>query len=112
MRVKSIFARIIALHVIAIIIVSALLPLALHWLLSRETKVLHNQVMLEQAELIASHLILRAAGSWTLDLPRSLQDLYSNAYGRYLYSIVDENEKVLFSTLASPFFLAAPVRLI
>src|ERR1700730_15299846 len=99
MRFKSIFARIIFSHVIAVIAVSAFMPLALYWLLSRETDALHDHAMREQADSIAHHLVLRADGSWALDLPNSLQALYSKAYGRYAYSIIDETGKVLFSSL-------------
>ena len=55
--------------------------------------------MREQADAIAHHLVLRADGDWELDLPPSLRDLYSKAYGRYAYSIVDGTGHVLFSSL-------------
>jgi signal transduction histidine kinase len=99
MRFKSIFARIIFLHVIAVVIMSIFMPLALYWLLSAETNSLHDRAMREQADAIAHHLVLRADGDWELDLPPSLRDLYSKAYGRYAYSIVDGTGHVLFSSL-------------
>src|ERR1700682_4588291 len=106
MRFKSISARIIFLHVIAVVIVSVFMPLALYWLLNRETNALHDHAMRQQADSIAQHLVLGADGSRTLDLPPSLRDLYSKAYGRYSYSIVDETGKVLFSSLdeSTPIF--------
>ncbi len=102
MRFKSIFARIIFLHVIAVVIVSIFMPLALYWLLSAETDKLHERAMREQADAIAHHLVLRADGSWGLVLPPALQDLYSKAYGRYAYAIIDETGRVLFSSLTEP----------
>jgi signal transduction histidine kinase len=102
MRFKSIFARTIFLHVIAVVIVSIVMPLALYWLLNAETNSLHDRVMREQADAIARHLVLRPDGHWALDLPPSLQDVYSKAYGRYAYSIVDEAGHVLFSSLGEP----------
>jgi signal transduction histidine kinase len=102
MRFKSIFARIIFLHVIVVIIVSIFMPLALYWLLNQETKDVHDLAMREQANAIARHLSLRADGRWTLDVPASLHDIYSKAYGRYAYSISDEVGNVLFSSLDEP----------
>jgi len=110
MRFKSIFAWIIFLHVIAVVIVSVFMPLALYWLLSRQTDALHDRAMRGQADAIAHHLVLQADGRWTLDLPTSLKDLYSKAYGRYVYSIVDERGDVLFSSLneSEPIFPSDP----
>lgn len=102
MRFKSIFARTIFLHVIAVVIVSIVMPIALYWLLNAETKSLHDRVMREQADAIARYVVLRPDGHWALDLPPSLQDVYSKAYGRYAYSIVDETGHVLFSSLGEP----------
>lgn len=102
MRFKSIFARTIFLHVIAVVIVSIVMPIALYWLLNAETNSLHDRVMREQADAIARHLVMRPDGQWALDLPPSLQDVYSKAYGRYAYSIVDETGHVLFSSLGEP----------
>jgi signal transduction histidine kinase len=99
MRFKSISARIIFLHVIAVVFVSIFMPLALFWLLSAETNRLHDRAMREQADAIAHHLVLGTEGDWALNLPPSLRDLYSKAYGRYAYSIVNETGHVLFSSL-------------
>src|SRR5712691_252553 len=111
MRFKSILSRIICLHVIAIGITSIFMPLALYWLLNTATNSLHNRAMREQADSVAHHLLPRADGGWTLDLPRSLQDLYSEAIGRYSYAVLDEKGDVLFSSLKnrSPVFPADPL---
>src|SRR5262245_4026760 len=98
-RLKSIFARIIFLHVIVVVLVSIFMPLALYWFLKSATANLHNEAMREQAGLLANYLMLRPDGSWALDLPPALHDFYSQAYGRYAYAIIDDNGRVLFSSL-------------
>jgi signal transduction histidine kinase len=98
MRFKSIFARIIFLHVIALVIVSIFMPLALYWFLRSAANDLHGLAMLEQADVLSTHLVLRTDGSLALDLPPSLQDLYSQAYGRYAYAVIDDRGQVLFSS--------------
>jgi len=71
---------------------------------------LHDQAMREQAELVAHYLVLRPDGSWTLDLPTALHDVYSQAVGRYAYAVLDDGGRVLFSSLKdrSPIFFADP----
>jgi len=101
-RFKSIISRIICLHVLAVVITSICMPLALYWLLSTATKSLHDRSMRDQAGLIARHLVLRADGSLALDLPPGFQELYSEAYGRYAYAILDDSGHVLFSSFKQP----------
>jgi signal transduction histidine kinase len=98
-RFKSIFARIICLHVIVVVLISIVTPLALYWFLKSATDNLHNEAMREQAALVANYLALRSDGSWALDLPPSLHDFYSQAYGRYAYAVIDDTGQVLFSSL-------------
>jgi len=95
---KSIFSRIIFLHVIAMLIIAIFMPLGLYWLLKAAANDLHHRVMLEQADLVANYLVLRPDGHWSLDLPPALQDLYSQAYGRYAYAMLDDKGRVLFSS--------------
>ncbi len=47
-------------------------------------------------------------GSWALHLPAGLQELYSEAYGRYAYALLDHAGQTLFSSLEdrSPIFPA------
>jgi hypothetical protein len=103
---KSIFARIIFLHVIAMVIAAIVMPLVLFWFVKSAADDLHDQAMREQADLVARHLVLRADGGWALELPPALQALYSQAYGRYAYAVLDGSGKVLFSSLSdlSPIF--------
>jgi signal transduction histidine kinase len=107
---KSIFSRIIFLHVIALVITAIFMPLVLYYFFKWAANDLHDQAMREQADLVAHYLVLRPDGSWTLDLPPALQDIYSQAVARYAYAILDDTGRVLFSSLKdrSPIFSADP----
>ena len=95
---KSIFARIIFLHVIAMVITAMFMPLVLYWFMKSSANDLHQQAMRDQGELLGAHLALDANGRPTLDLPPALRDLYSQAYGRYAYAVLDGSGRVLFSS--------------
>jgi signal transduction histidine kinase len=105
---KSIFSRIIFLHVIATVVTAIFMPLVLYWFLKSATNDLHDQAMRDQADLVAHYLVLRPDGSWTLDLPPALRDIYSQAVGRYAYAVLDDAGRVIFSSLKdqSPIFSA------
>jgi signal transduction histidine kinase len=107
---KSIFARIIFLHVIALVITAIVMPVVLYWFFKWAANDLHDQAMREQAQLVSHYLVLRADGSWTLDLPPALEDIYSQAVGRYAYAVIDDTGRVLFSSLKdrSSIFSADP----
>jgi signal transduction histidine kinase len=98
-RFKSIISRIVILHVIAVVITSILMSVALSWLLNAATNNIHNEAMQEQAVALSQHLVPQADGSLSLDLPPNLQGLYSQPYGRYSYAVVDDQGKTLFSSL-------------
>jgi signal transduction histidine kinase len=98
-RFKSILSRIISLHVIAIGIASICIPLALDWLLDSAADDLHHRALRDTADTIARYLLPRPDGSWALDLPPSLQALYSESYGRYVFAVLDGSGHVLFSSL-------------
>src|SRR6266700_3536346 len=107
---KSIFARIIFLHVVALVITAIFMPVVLYWFFKWAANDLHDQAMREQADLVAHYLVLRPDGRWTLDLPPALQDIYSQAVARYAYAVLDDTGQVLFSSLKdrSPIFSADP----
>jgi signal transduction histidine kinase len=107
---RSIFSRIIFLHVIALVITAIFMPLVLYYFFKWAANDLHDQAMREQAELVAHYLVLRPDGSWTLELPPALHDIYSQAVGRYAYAVLDDSGRVLFSSLKdrSPIFSADP----
>jgi len=99
-RFRSIMSRIIFLHVIAVVLTAIFMPLALYWFINFETNNLHHDAMREQATSVARHLVRARDGSWALDLPPGLRDLYSEAYGRYAYAVLDDSGHVLFSSRA------------
>jgi signal transduction histidine kinase len=98
-RFKSIISRIVILHVVAVVITSIFMSLALSWLLNYETNNIHSQAMQEQAVSVGEHLSAKPDGSLELDLPQDLLGLYSQAYGRYSYAVIDDHGRVLFSSL-------------
>jgi signal transduction histidine kinase len=98
-RFKSIISRIVFLHVVAVVITSILMSLALSWLLSYATDNIHNKAMQEQAISVGEHLSVGADGRLELKLPSDLLGLYSQAYGRYSYAVIDADGTVLFSSL-------------
>ena len=104
-RFTSIMSRILLLHVIAIVLTAVLLPLVLYWFMISATTTLFHRAMVEQAEAIGRRLTPRPDGTWSLDLTPALRDQYSQAYGRYVYAVLDEAGRVLFSSLTD----AAPV---
>jgi signal transduction histidine kinase len=99
LRFKSIISRIVILHVVAVVITSIFMSLALSWLLNYATNNIHNKAMQEQAVAVGEHLTARPDGSLELDLPLDLLGLYSQAYGRYSYAVIDDRGRVLFSSL-------------
>jgi signal transduction histidine kinase len=107
---KSIFSRIIFLHVIALVITAIVMPVVLYWFFKWAANDLHDQAMHEQAQLVSHYLVLRPDGNWTLDLPPALEDIYSPAVGRYAYAVIDDTGRVLFSSLKdrSPIFPTDP----
>jgi signal transduction histidine kinase len=98
-RFKSIISRIVILHVVAVVTTSIFMSLALSWLLNYETDNIHNKAMQEQALSVGEHLSARPDGSLDLKLPADLQGLYSQAYGRYSYAVIDDRGRALFSSL-------------
>ena len=98
LRIKSLISRIVLLHIIAVAIAAIFLPLALLWLLNSEIDNLHRDAMRDQAEALGEKLAVTPDGTITLSLPDSLKDLYSEAYGRYQYDILDSSGRVLFSS--------------
>jgi signal transduction histidine kinase len=98
-RFKSILSRIVVLHVVAVVITSVFMSLALSWLLNYATNNIHNEAMQEQAVSVGEHLSAQPDGHLALDLPQDLLGLYSQAYGRYSYAVTDDRGRVLFSSL-------------
>ncbi len=95
---KSITQRIILLHIVAIIITSVFMPAALYLLLRAAAEDLHHRSLRENADLIAHYLTAKPDGHLELRLPANLEALFSEAYGRYAYSVTDASGTVLFSS--------------
>jgi signal transduction histidine kinase len=95
---NSIKGRLIALHLVAVLAVCVVLPLALYWRIDASARALHERALREQAEQIAEYLHRLPNGAWSLDLPDSLRQLYSAGYQRYGFAVVSQSGKVLFST--------------
>ncbi|WP_407180495.1 ATP-binding protein [Bradyrhizobium sp. STM 3562] len=98
-RFESIISRIVILHVVAVVITSILMSVGLSWLLSYATNNIHDKAMQEQANAVAEHLSLSPDGHLELNLPSDLRGLYSQEYGRYSYAVIDDQGRVLFSSL-------------
>jgi signal transduction histidine kinase len=98
-RFKSIISRIVILHVVAVVITSIFMSLALSWLLNYATNNIHDKAMQQQAVSVGEHLSAKADGSLELNLPQDLLGLCSQAYGRYSYAVIDNRGSVLFSSL-------------
>jgi signal transduction histidine kinase len=91
-------SRIMFLHVVALAVTALFIPLMLYWLLDSDVENLQHRAMREHAELLARHLMPLPDGRWSFDLPPGLRDQYSEAYGRYSYSVLDSSGQVLFSS--------------
>jgi signal transduction histidine kinase len=98
-RFQSIISRIVFLHVVAVVITSILMSVALSWLLSYATDNIHDKAMQQQAAAVGDHLSVGPDGRLALNLPSDLLGLYSQAYGRYSYAVTGERGEVLFSSL-------------
>ena len=106
----SIKRRLIALHLIAILAASVVLPLVLYWRVNATARALHERALHEQAELILGYLHHAPDGTWSLDLPNNIRQLYSPDYDRYAFAILTHSSQVLFSSLANnaPVFHSDP----
>jgi signal transduction histidine kinase len=105
---RSILSRIVSMHVIAIAITSAFMPLALYLLLRSEATELQRQAMNNNANIIAQYLEPRPDGGFGLNLPSSLQKVFSDAYGRYGYAILDNAGNLLYSSHHDPKIALVP----
>ncbi len=98
LRSKSLLSRIVLLHIGALMVAALLIPLALYSFLTRGVADLHQRALREQAELISRQLTLQPDGHWSLNLSAAIREQYSEAYGRYVYVVLDEAGKVVFSS--------------
>jgi signal transduction histidine kinase len=105
-KLRSTTSRIVVLHIIAVALTAVFMPLVLFWLLNRETDNLHQRAMEEQVKTIARVLSVSPDGQMDLALTPALKAQFSDAYGRYFYTVLDPAGKVVFSSAqsATPLF--------
>jgi signal transduction histidine kinase len=97
-RFGSILSRVVALHVVAIGVISIVMPLALYWLLNEAANGLHRDALRSQAVTVGGFLRPQADGRVTLDIPSEMQPLYTGSYGLYSYAVLDTAGKPLFTS--------------
>jgi signal transduction histidine kinase len=100
LRFRSVVSRIIALHLLAIVVTSICMALALYMMLNRAAQELHHRALRERAGEILRYLDRGPDGAPQLSLPAPLAELYSEAYGRSAFAVLDPTGRVLFSSLA------------
>jgi signal transduction histidine kinase len=98
-RFGSIKQRLMAMHIFAVLAAAVVLPLALYWRVDTTARGLHERALREQAGQIVQYLHRQGDGSWTLDLPERLRQLYLAGYERYGFAILTREGQVLFSNV-------------
>ena len=88
-----------AMHVIAVLAAAVVLPLALYWRIDTTARGLHERALREQAGQISQYVHRQGDGSWALDLPERLRQLYLAGYERYGFAILTREGEVLFSNV-------------
>ncbi|HZK89951.1 MAG TPA: ATP-binding protein [Stellaceae bacterium] len=99
-RFRSIVGRAIALHLLAIVVTSIFMPLALYLMLKHAAQDLHRHALREQAGELVRLIDLEPDGTLRVHLTARLADLYSADYQRYSYAIGDANGRVLASSFS------------
>lgn len=107
-RSRSVVGRTIALHLVAIAVTSICMPFALYLMLKHAAEDLHDRALREQADEILHYVAPAPDGTLRLKLPGPLAELYSEAYGRYAFAVLDDTGAVQFSSLSSRRALAGP----
>jgi len=99
LKFRSVVSRIIALHLLAIVVTSICMPLALYMMLNHAAQELHHRALRERAAEILRYLDRGPDGAPRLSLPAALAQFYSQAYGRSAYAVLDPAGHVLFSSV-------------
>ena len=94
MKFHSVVSRIIALHLVAIVVTSICMPLALYMMLNYAAQELHHRALRERAAEILRYLDRGPDGAPRLSLPAALAEFYSEAYGRSAYAVLDPGGRV------------------
>jgi signal transduction histidine kinase len=98
MRLRSIMARVVALHVVTIAATALLIPLAVYWLLDKAANNLHREALQTHAISFSNFLRPEPNGGVALALPEDVKAVYSGVYGLYHFAVLDADGKVLFSS--------------
>src|SRR3954464_9513005 len=98
LRFRSIISRIAFLHIVAVVVTCIAMPAALYQMLDRAVGELHDHALRDQAQELADALTRGPDGAWRLDLSPRLKELYSEAYGRYAYAVLDARGNVLLAS--------------
>ncbi len=98
-RAGSILSRIIWLHAVALTAVAIAVPLATYLLLETTANGFENQTLRAHAETLANYLNREPGGNFSLDLPRDLRTFYLHGFDGFAYSIVDNSNRVLFTSV-------------
>lgn len=108
-RFNSMVTRIAAMHIVAVAVACVAMPLALYLRLNAAVNDMHEHALQDQANELSGYVSHESNG-WHLHLPPTLQDTYSEAYGRYAFAILDSSGKTLFSSMngGSPVLLHDP----
>jgi len=99
LKFRSVVSRIIALHLLAIVVTSICMPIALDLMLNYAAQQLHHRALRERAAEILRYLDTGPDGAVRLSLPVALAQFYSEAYGRSAYAVLDPSGRVLLSSL-------------
>ena len=86
------------LHVVTLVCVFGAVSFAAWYLFGATADDLEERLLLDHAMTVADHLE-PAGDGWSLELPPDLQALYSRGYGGYALSLIDSNDRVVFSSL-------------
>lgn len=95
----SILSRILWLHALALAAAALAMPIATSLLLNATANGFENQTLRAHAESLSSYLKVVPGGRWTLALPPDLRTFYAHGFDGFAYSIVDDSNRVLFSSL-------------
>lgn len=95
---RSVVGRAVALNLMAIVVTSVFMPLALYLMLKHAADDLHEQALREQAAELVKLIDRGPDGRLRVHLTPSLADLYSPDYARYSYAIGTPDGHVLLSS--------------
>ena len=106
---RSLLWRITALHLIAVLVISVALPVAVRLVLSGTAADFQRDTLVRHEAEIARSLRSTPNGL-RLDLSPDVRTLYAHAYSGFIFRILDARGRVLFSSAPAGVQLSAPAR--